>query len=297
MSIGFVEFTLSFKGNDSDNSQIDFYDVSQALVGFQRSLALTTHLVLNDKVITQSPSLKGARIIALPPEEGSWKITAAIGLILTGAYHISTAPKDTPLGNLISSAYDYVISETMGFHVDYSKTLGQQYEELKKKDGNQIPILEQHRFDSVIEKCEFAIKEMHRPIVQSETATRAQISSSFSDKNHPFKNGLNRETYDFINYTNEGVVAEEVEGVVSSFNLNTYKGRIFVPEEGRPIPFLLAEQVKNAIDVGKTIQSLTMNAKDRFNKGSNSGTIRLKVIKYTSRSGRLKSYLVLEVLK
>ncbi len=288
-----LSFTLSFEGNEADNHQLDFYDAAQAMIGFQRSLAITTHLVLNGEVITQAPSLKNAQILSTPPEEGSWKVVATL---VASVFALGTAPRDTPIGHLIYSAYDYVISETMGFHVDYNETLGQQYEKLRKIDQKQIPILEQHRFDSAIEKCEFAIKEMHRPIVQSETATSAEVSSTFNRKTHPIKNRLSHETYDFINYTDEGVVAEEVEGVVSSFNLNTYKGRIFIPKEGRPIPFMLSEQVKNLVDVGKTIQSLTMNAKDRFNKNSSSGMLRFKVIKYTSRSGRLKSYLVLEVL-
>lgn len=53
-----INFDLSFGGGITDRHQIDFYDVSQALIGFQRSLALTTHLVVNGEIITQSPSLK-----------------------------------------------------------------------------------------------------------------------------------------------------------------------------------------------------------------------------------------------
>jgi hypothetical protein len=125
-----LNVTLSFSGRDAARHEIDLYDVGQALVGFQRSLALTTHLILNDKIITQAPSLEGAQILALPAEEGSWKITAAVVVAL---YTAGTAPRDTPLGHLISSAYDYVISETLGFHVDYSKTIGQSYKELRNK--------------------------------------------------------------------------------------------------------------------------------------------------------------------
>ena len=61
-----VTFRLSYEGNESDRQQIDLYDVSQALIGFQRSIALTTHLVINREVITQAPFLKGARILAAP---------------------------------------------------------------------------------------------------------------------------------------------------------------------------------------------------------------------------------------
>lgn len=77
-NLGDIQFTLSYQGARSDSHEIDLYDVSQALIGLQRSLALTTHLILNKEIITQSPALKGAYIYALPPEEGSWKLTAAI---------------------------------------------------------------------------------------------------------------------------------------------------------------------------------------------------------------------------
>jgi len=69
-----VGFTLSFEGSDANNHQLDLYDAAQAMIGFQRSLAITTNLIINGEVITQAPSLRNARIISTPPEEGSWKI-------------------------------------------------------------------------------------------------------------------------------------------------------------------------------------------------------------------------------
>ena len=107
-----VQFELSYFGEDADDHEIDLYDVSQALIGFQRSLAITTHLILNGKIITQAPALKGAQIFAFPSEEGSWKTKAGIVLLSTAAYHVATAPNNTPLGHLVYSAYDYVISES-----------------------------------------------------------------------------------------------------------------------------------------------------------------------------------------
>ncbi|MFH7326423.1 hypothetical protein ACHHTY_08020, partial [Desulfurivibrio sp. C05AmB] len=148
-----LQLTLSYTGNEADEHEIDLYDVSQALIGFQRSIALTTHLVLNGQIITQSPSLKGARIFALPAEDGSWKIKA--GIVFTaavGLYHIGTAPVNTPLGHLVHSVYDYVISESLGFHVDYNKSLGQLYEEYQEKEVG-LPEIRQSQADSLIEKC------------------------------------------------------------------------------------------------------------------------------------------------
>lgn len=128
-----LQVELSFHGEDAEEHIIDFYDAAQALVGFQRSLAITTHLIVNGEVITQAPSLKNARILSHPPEEGSWKTTAVVVTgIVGGAFTLGTAPKDTPIGHLIASAYDYVVSESLGFHVDYDKTLGQSLEDHRR---------------------------------------------------------------------------------------------------------------------------------------------------------------------
>ncbi|GEM_PF-3603819 len=59
-----LEITLSFDGASADDNVLDLYDGAQALVGFQRSLAITTHLIVNGEVITQAPSLKNAQILS-----------------------------------------------------------------------------------------------------------------------------------------------------------------------------------------------------------------------------------------
>lgn len=87
-----IEIALSFEGNEADSNELDLYDAAQAMMGFQRSLALTTHLLLNGKVITKAPFLKNAQIFSTPPEEGSWKMTA---IIATSIFSLATAPKDS----------------------------------------------------------------------------------------------------------------------------------------------------------------------------------------------------------
>jgi hypothetical protein len=192
-----LKFTLSYQGAYADDHRIDFYDVSQALIGFQRSLALTTHLVLNNQIITQAPSLKNAEIFAMPAKAGSWEFAAIITVLGGGAYAALTADRSSVLGHLIASAYDYVVAQSLGFHVDFEKTLGQQFDEAKKNNSSAY-VLGEDRFDSLIEKCETAIIQMHRPIVENETATSAIISATINDKVLAIGHTLNRETNDFV---------------------------------------------------------------------------------------------------
>lgn len=284
-----VRFTFSFTGNDSDKHVIDFYDVSQALIGFQRSIALTTHLVLNDEIITQSPSLKGARIYALPLEQGSWKVTAAV--VATGFYTLGTLPNNTPLGHVIYSLYDYVVSESLGLHVDYNKSLGQLYEEMEVKKIK-VPKIRQSQADSLVEKCSHAIKEMHRPIYKTATAKSGAIVANIDGKNYPLKTKLSLQTYEFIHETFTSEEPEEVIGRISSYNSNTYKGRIYVKEIGRPVAFELADNARDANAIRIITSSLRSNALREYDETS---LVRCVVFRNTSKSGQLKSFTVIEV--
>lgn len=288
-----VQFTLSYTGHSSEYHKVDLYDVAQALIGFQRSLALTTHLVLNDEIITQSPSLKGAEIYASPAEDGSWKITAVIIIAgLSAIYKLGTAPKDTPIGHLIHSAYDYVISESLGFHVDYDKSLGQLYEE-NKEPNQRLPKVEQYQLDSLIEKCSTAITEIHRPIYKTRTAESAKIVTTLGSQKIPISPTFSIETYEYMHEVFTEDVSEIIQGRISSYNSNTFKGRIYATEEGRPVSFELSENIRNDHTVQLIVASLSENALRRYD--SKWSVVYCRVFKNKSKLGHLKSYKIIEV--
>ncbi len=284
-----VSISLSFDGGTSDQHQIDLYDVSQALIGFQRSIALTTHLVLNGEIITQAPSLKGAQILASPAEEGSWQIVAAV---FAGIYAIGTAPKDTPLGHMVHSLYDYVVSESLGEHVDYDKSLGELIEEHNHKKDKAMS-LEQHKVDSLIEKCSTAITEIHRPIFKTNTAKNAKITSNLNGIEMPVGPVFSLQTYQYIHEEFVADFPEVIKGRISSYNSNTYKGRIYVAAEGRPVAFELSEDCRSDFSVTLITSSLAANAIKEYDNEWN--TIYCRVFRNTSRAGHLKSYKIVEL--
>jgi len=285
-----VQFTLAYEGKDADRHEIDLYDISQALVGFQRSIALTTHLVINNKIITQAPSLKGAKVLALPAEDGSWKITA--GVVLTGIYALGTTSNDSPIGHMVYSLYDYVMSESLGVHVDYQKSLGKLYEESESKEIT-LPRIEQHQADSLLEKCSVAIKEIHRPIYKTKTASKASIISNVQGVHTPLRVQLTQDTYDYIHEVFVQEDPEIIRGRISSYNSNTFKGRIYVAKEGRPISFELSKNARSENSLKLIIASLSAYVhKDFENQWCDIYCI---VYKNTSRSGQLKSYTITTV--
>lgn len=284
-----ILFTLSYGGEDSDFHRIDLYDVSQALIGFQRSLALTTHLLINDEIITQSPALKGASIYALPSEPGSWKLTA---LISAGLFSLGSAQSNSPVGHVLFSLYDYVISQSLGFHVDYNKSLAASYEEAAKL-RIPLPKVEEHQADALIEKCSKAIIDMHRPIVKSETAAHCEITGGSPGRERPLQVKLTAATFEFIHETIRDRIPNVFEGRISSYNSNTFKGRIFVGALGRPIAFELEPHARSNRIVQLITTSLFHSALKQYQEPG--CTIHLVAFENKSKSGTLKSLTVSKV--
>jgi len=286
-----LEMTLSFEGGAADNHQLDFYDAATAFSAFQRTLALTTHLVLNGEIITQAPSLRGARILSRPPEDGSWKAVAYVAgtLVLSG----SVASRDSVLGHVFTSIYDYALSEALGFHVDFEKSLGQQIEESRQRTDEIPRGLDEGKIQALVEKIEPAVKDLHRPIAQSKTADLARIGES--RRGAIFRHTgptLDEETFEYINVTTLTDREIDMLGKVSSYNANTFKGRIYVETEGRPVPFTLADTARSIRTVGKIVRSLSSNAVDRFD---DEATIKFSALRFESKNGRLKAFLVTKV--
>lgn len=283
-------FEISYEGALADSHEIDFYDISRALVGFQRTLSLTTHLLLNDQIITQSNSLKGANIRLLPPEEGSWKVVAAVGLITWGGLSVS---KDSVAGNLISSAYDYVIKESLGFHVDYGKTLGLQIDEAKEKNPKiKFPIIS--RFDSLIEKCHDALEDMHRPIVFSETAKAARITSIENGNKKKIGIALNKSTYYHLGEEYIGTEIENFSGNISGYNSNSFTGRVYLPHLRRIVPFEIAQESRGRKNIKKITDSLSINAQ-REDGHLVLSDINFRGIEIKTKGGKLKRIIIKKV--
>lgn len=290
MRTDIVGFTLSFSGSLADEQRIEMYDVSQALIGFQRSIALTTHLVLNQEIITHAPALKGAEILALPPTEGSWKINTVV--VLTGLYGLTTLENTSPLGHLVYSLYDYVVSESLGVHVDLNKSLGEIYEEAQKKKQS-LPVIKQHQADSLVEKCNTAMHEIHRPIYKTGTAERADVTATVGRTKIPLRVPFTLQSWEYIHETRTSDEQEHFVGCVSSYNSNTFKGRVFVEKFGRPISFELAQDTRDKRTIELVTTSLQSNALRKYTEEK--GMIYFLAYLRESRSGQLKSLLITQI--
>lgn len=271
-----IELELKFDGGLADRGLLEFYDAARALAGFQRSLALTTHFAINGEIITQAPYARGFQIFVPPFQEGSWKTKAMIGI--GAAVTLTSAGRDSPLGHVITSIYDAVLYNTMGFHADYDKTLQQLYSE------NSNSNISSEKLDSLCEKIENSIADMHRPIVISGTANQAQVQRC-GVSSEPIGPLMSSRTYEYVRQTNREDEETFVDGFVSSYNINTYNGRIYSEQDGRPIPFELTEEARTRTTVGVLTRSQHINGQNRFDHAAR---IRLHCNKLMSPTGKIK---------
>ncbi len=137
---------------------------------------------------------------------------------------------------------------------------------------------------------------MHRPIVASKTADHADLfAGATPEPSIRLGSELNKQSYDYISHSDIDRFTSENEGVISSYNINTYSGRIFDFEEGRTIPFELELAARNTDNIRYITTSLRSNALERLEKGDRSGAVCLISRQVKSSAGRLKGLRVKNV--
>ncbi|WP_446697230.1 DUF7947 five-stranded beta-barrel domain-containing protein [Vibrio cholerae] len=86
---------------------------------------------------------------------------------------------------------------------------------------------------------------------------------------------------------------EVIYGRVSSYNSNTFKGRIYVVAEGRPVSFELFGSAKSASSLQLIVASLSANVQKNYSDPLSN--LFCKVRRITTKSGLLKSFEIYAV--
>jgi hypothetical protein len=134
---------------------------------------------------------------------------------------------------------------------------------------------------------------MHRPLYASRTANLGDITAgSASERKRKIGPDLNLATYEYAANTVRSREPSSIIGVISSYNINTYKGRIFSHEFWRAVPFELMPNARGQSAVNRITRSLQLNAADRNDPRA---IIALRAIRLEAPSGRLKRLHVLDV--
>ena len=284
-----LEFDIVYKGSNAESGEIELYDLARSLYGLHRSLALTTHFVINNEVITKAPSLRNALIYTYPSEESSFKQTLKIGVLATAAYALLSSPNASVVGHLMYSSYDYVVKSTLGFHINLSDPLYKSYLEHESLK-NPIPI---SKLDSVAEKCEDAIVDIHRPIYASKSASYAILQP----RNLAVENAklfFDSDTYDSIRHSKITPDASLYSGRVSNFNANTKTGRIYTLQDQRPIPFSIDDDARVRMSIFSESLNIYTKLQDSKNTDDKAGFFQFNAKRVYSANDTTRRYVITE---
>lgn len=253
---------------EDDTHSLDVYDAGVALSGLSRTLAISIHYLINEKVIKQAPSLSGAKILLYPARPGSFVFD--LGILL----------QEHPV------ATSFAISLTAGACIEFiklivQKTIGKDY---TSRDALVSEVVQNkpNDIDAIIDTIEGDVASIHRPIIHN--ATNVILASG-----DVHIGTLNRESY---NYVKTKITSDEPErfvGNVASFNANTGNGRFFIERFGRTIPFASAMETFESNEMTLLAWSLNEYVNGR------PGLLDITA-NYTSKPGGLiKSFSVIEV--
>lgn len=262
--------SIKFKQTGLPGNSVDFYDGTEALHGFAKSLLLTTHYYLNGKVAFQAPSARGVRILMLPAKKGSFDQVVkfvlenpelSIFAVTTLGWGFKvTAPS-------IFKFAKYVFARTAGRAAVADDKATQ---EILATRENDIPALS--------EAIDGPLRQAHRTIDQSGGSVVLSRPGGTSLT-------FDAATLDYLKTRVVDRVASRVEGSVVAYNVLSGRGRIYLTDEGRTVPF---EKDKDAPRFNSRALSWSL---DQRNRGR-PGYVYLVAKKSSTIDGEVKKFIV-----
>jgi hypothetical protein len=215
-----LPFLIRYVGGYADARRLDFYDGADSLFGFAKALQLTNHYLITGNVAFQAPRARGAKLYMLTSRSGKQIVQLVLEHPKTAVWFMQQGYSVAKLG--ARHVYDFtrtVFSRTVGKKVTPETDLVRAIEAKHAPDLNVLS-----------EAIDGPLKDAHRTIGQSSTTT--QLGSL--DK--PFVT-FDQQTFDYVRTRIVSKKIEEIHGTIAAYNVNSRRGRVFDPAEGRTIPF------------------------------------------------------------
>lgn len=201
-------YKIVYEPSDGSNS-LDAHDAAQAMLGMARSLAILSHYAVNGQLIKQAPSLKGARILATPPERGSFQLPFQIDFDPQTVAVVSSLALSV-LGNYVTDLTRFVYRKIAGLS---HKPLSEQLKTaLDTRPGD---------FDAITDAVNEDVIKVHRPLMHG-----VQVFNIYGGDNQI--GTFNNSTLNHAKARELGPENEEFVGTIASLNANTDSGRIWL---------------------------------------------------------------------
>ncbi|WP_085612064.1 MULTISPECIES: hypothetical protein [unclassified Pseudomonas] len=262
-----ITFVIRYHDGASKFHGLNMYYGADSFGGMAEAVALTTHAIVNNEILTQTPSTKGFSLDFKESHEGSY-IQKFI-LEFTDADAIRVVEYLRPAGFM----------ELMTFHL--ASPLG-----LNPKIESDVA---KRWFRSYMNDSETLLERLSRPLTRIHHPVSGQgYQVTLFKSRTPFLS-FNERTLDYLSGSEVNDRAEELLMGVSRFNARTGTGRFIEDEQSDSISFspLKAGLTRKAKSL--LANSLKDLAEDRFTQ------VKVEVRRVMARDGRTK-HLILQAV-
>lgn len=210
-----ITFNIRYHTGSNNYDGLNMYYGADSLGGAAEALAITTHAIINNKVITQTPSTKGFSLDFKESHTGSY--VQKVELTFTDEEAIRVINYLKPQGFM----------ELLTFHL--ASPLG-----LRPKIETEVA---QRWFRSYMEDSEELLDRLARPLERIHHPVSGQGYQVTISKNRTPFVSFNEATLDYLTGSNVSQAVEVMEVAVSRFNARTATGRFIEDETADSISF------------------------------------------------------------
>jgi hypothetical protein len=217
-----IDLQVRFLGGEAKQNRLDFYDGSESLFGFSKTIKLAAHYLFTGKVRFQAPLAQGVKLFMLPAATGSYK--QPILVEFDGDEIVINGKKV----KVSSEVFNDFIAQAIG------TTVGNDFDP-QTEEVNTIFTARPGDMVALNEALDGPTKQAHRFIgkVRSHKKTMLEPYGIADEKLAAFDG-------DTLEYLITRIISDNVEiveGTVASYHSASSSGRIYVPNLERQVPF------------------------------------------------------------
>ncbi|WP_278941466.1 hypothetical protein [Pseudomonas helleri] len=260
-------FNVKFDTGESNFDGLNMYYGADALSGFAEAISITTHAIVNNNVVTQTPAVKGFKLDFKEAHTGSY--IQKVCLEFTDAEAVRVVNHLRPKGFI--ELLNFHLAAPLGLNPKIVSDAAIRWHRSSMDDSEKL-----------LDRLVGPLKKIHHPVY-------GQGYKVVLYKDRTPMLGFNANTFDYLTGSTINDRVEVVEAAVSRFNARTFTGRIIEAEDADSISFapLKAGLVRPSRVI--LVNSLKDLTEGKFTK------VGLEVRRVLSRDGRTKHLIVQSV--
>lgn len=213
-----VRLAVRYPFPDEQSGGLSAYDVTKSLHGFCKAINISSHYLVNGNVIFQAPAVRGASLYIKPSREGSYEQLLDLWIQYKDVIVLGVSTSITA-----AVVYDFI-------KLTFRRSLGQKHQP-ETQEVSKLVSDAQGDLNALSEAMDGPLIEAHRTI-EKKQAPLIDIEAGGETVAV-----LDAQSLDYVKTRIVSDRIEEIEVSVSSYNINSRKGRFYAPTLEQTIPF------------------------------------------------------------